>query len=111
MNPGMQKMPKKLQILLLLKCVIQKEDQILTDWNGLMIAALAKASQAFHEPGYAKNAQKAADFIITKMRNPKGGLYHRYRDGETAIPGFLDDYGFFVWGCSNFMRQPSRSVT
>jgi len=75
-----------------------KDDKILTDWNGLMIAALAKASQAFHEPGYAKNAQKAADFIITKMRNPKGGLYHRYRDGETAIPGFLDDYGFFVWG-------------
>ncbi|CAG0960822.1 MAG: thioredoxin domain-containing protein [Candidatus Methanoperedens sp.] len=75
-----------------------KDDKILTDWNGLMIAALAKASQAFHEPEYAENAQKAADFIITKMRNPKGGLYHRYRDGETAIPGFLDDYGFFVWG-------------
>jgi uncharacterized protein YyaL (SSP411 family) len=75
-----------------------KDDKILTDWNGLMIAALARASQAFHEPGYAKNAQNAADFIITKMRNPKGGVYHRYRDGETAIPGFLDDYGFFVWG-------------
>lgn len=75
-----------------------KDDKILTDWNGLMIAALAKASQSLHEPGYAKNAQKAADFIIIKMRNPKGGLYHRYREGETAIPGFLDDYVFFVWG-------------
>ncbi|MFZ3385263.1 MAG: thioredoxin domain-containing protein [Candidatus Methanoperedens sp.] len=75
-----------------------KDDKILTDWNGLMIAALAKASQAFHEPGYAKAAQKAADFILSRMRNAKCGLYHRYRDGETAINGFLDDYSFLVWG-------------
>ncbi len=75
-----------------------KDDKILTDWNGLMIAALAKASQAFHEPGYAKTAKKAADFILSRMRNAKGGLYHRYRDGETAINGFLDDYTFLVWG-------------
>lgn len=75
-----------------------KDDKILTDWNGLMIAALAKASQAFDEPGYAKAAAKAADFVLSKMRNVKGRLYHRYRDGETAISGFLDDYAFFIWG-------------
>ena len=46
-----------------------KDDKILTDWNGLMIAALAKASQAFDEPGYSKTAKKAADFILSKMRN------------------------------------------
>lgn len=75
-----------------------KDDKILTDWNGLMIAALAKASQAFDEPGFSKAARKAADFILSKMRSEKGVLFHRYRDGETAIPGFLDDYSFFIWG-------------
>lgn len=75
-----------------------KDDKILTDWNGLMIAALAKASQAFDEPGYSKAAEKAADFILSRMRKEKSLLYHRYRDGEAAISGFLDDYSFFIWG-------------
>ena len=75
-----------------------KDDKILTDWNGLMIAALAKASQAFDEPGFSKAAKEAADFILSKMHNEKRVLFHRYRDGETAISGFLDDYSFFIWG-------------
>ncbi|PWB50006.1 MAG: thioredoxin domain-containing protein [Candidatus Methanoperedenaceae archaeon] len=75
-----------------------KDDKILTDWNGLMIAALAKASQAFDEPGLSKAAGKAADFILSKMHNEKRVLFHRYRDGETAISGFLDDYSFLIWG-------------
>lgn len=75
-----------------------KDDKILTDWNGLMIAALAKGSQAFHEPAYAAAAQKAADFILRCMRTPDGGLLHRYRDGHAAILANLDDYAFFIWG-------------
>jgi uncharacterized protein YyaL (SSP411 family) len=75
-----------------------KDDKILADWNGLMIAALSKAAQAFDEPIYAEAAQKAADFILAKMRDEKGKLYHRYRDGEAAVDGFLDDYAFLIWG-------------
>ena len=75
-----------------------KDDKILTDWNGLMIAALAKCAQVFDEPEYAKAACKAADFILSKMREPKGLLYHRFREGEIAVPGFLDDYAFLIWG-------------
>lgn len=75
-----------------------RDEKILTDWNGLMIASLAKASQAFDEPEYVKAAQKAADFILSRLRMTNGELYHRYRDGETAIPAFLDDYAFFIWG-------------
>ncbi|MDH5715699.1 MAG: thioredoxin domain-containing protein, partial [Candidatus Aminicenantes bacterium] len=69
-----------------------KDDKILTDWNGLMIAALARASSAFDEPQYAEATRRAADFILARMRDSKGKLYHRYRDGETAIPAYLDDY-------------------
>ncbi|MCZ7400908.1 MAG: thioredoxin domain-containing protein [Candidatus Methanoperedens sp.] len=75
-----------------------KDDKILTDWNGLMIAAFARASHVFDEPEYAKAARSASDFILSKMRNENGRLYHRYRDGETTISGFLDDYAFFIWG-------------
>lgn len=75
-----------------------KDDKILTDWNGLTIAALAKAAQAFDEPLYADSAARAVEFILRDMRHESGALYHRYRAGEKAIKGFLDDYAFFTWG-------------
>jgi uncharacterized protein YyaL (SSP411 family) len=75
-----------------------KDDKILTDWNGLMIVALAKASQVFIEPEYSARARKAADFIIGNLRDAEGKLLHRYREGEASIDGFLDDYAFFTWG-------------
>jgi uncharacterized protein YyaL (SSP411 family) len=75
-----------------------KDDKVLVDWNGLMIAALARASQVFREPRYLKAATKAADFILGKMKTENGTLYHRYAKGEKAIDGFLDDYAFLVWG-------------
>jgi uncharacterized protein YyaL (SSP411 family) len=75
-----------------------KDDKILADVNGLMIAALAKAAQVFDEPLYADAARRSADFILKRMVDAKGRLYHRYRDGEAAISGFLDDYAFLTWG-------------
>jgi uncharacterized protein YyaL (SSP411 family) len=75
-----------------------KDDKILTDWNGLMIAALAKGSQIFEESGYSQAAKKTADFILDRMRAPEGGLLHRYRNDEAAISGHLDDYAFMIWG-------------
>ncbi len=75
-----------------------KDDKILVDWNGLMIAALAKASSVFGEQRYLQAAVKAADFMLEKLRAEKGVLYHRYAKGEKAIEGFLDDYAFLVWG-------------
>jgi hypothetical protein len=75
-----------------------KDDKILTDWNGLMIAALAKGAQVFDEPLYEDAARRSADFILARMVDAKGRLYHRYRQGEAAIAAFLDDYAFLTWG-------------
>jgi uncharacterized protein YyaL (SSP411 family) len=75
-----------------------KDDKILTDWNGLMIAALAKGAQAFDEPEYAEAACRAADFILRNMRKSGGRLLHRYRDGQAGVEANLDDYAFLVWG-------------
>ena len=76
----------------------QCDDKILTDWNGLMIAAFARAARVFNEPAWLDSATRAAGFILTTLRTDDGRLLHRYRLDEAAIPAFLDDYAFFVWG-------------
>ena len=73
------------------------DDKVLTDWNGLMIAALATAARTFGDDAYEAAAADAADFLLDTMME-EGRLLHRYRDGEAAIPAHLDDYAFLVWG-------------
>ena len=75
-----------------------KDDKILTDWNGLMIAALARAAQAFDDSAYAESAERAADFVLDNMRRADGRLFHRYRKGEAAVQANVDDYVFLIWG-------------
>ena len=75
-----------------------KDDKILTDWNGLMIAALSKAASAFGEPSYTNAARRAAEFILTTMRGEDGRLLHRFRTGEAGITAHADDYSFLIWG-------------
>ncbi len=75
-----------------------KDDKILADWNGLMIAALAKGARIFGDTGTLTAASRAADFILKKMRTKSGRLLHRYRAGEAAISAMLDDYAFLAWG-------------
>lgn len=77
-----------------------KDDKILTDWNGLMISALARASQALPKTKgaeYERAAIKAADFILQEMMTTDGLLLHRYRK-EAGIAANLDDYAFLIWG-------------
>lgn len=74
-----------------------KDDKILADWNGLMIAALAKAARILGEQRFADAAQRAVGFVFREMYLD-GRLLHRFRAGEAAIPAFLDDYAFMIWG-------------
>jgi uncharacterized protein YyaL (SSP411 family) len=76
----------------------QKDDKILADWNGLAVAALAIAGRALGDDRLTTLAREAMAFVMTRMQGTDGALFHRYRDGETAIPAFLDDYAFVVWG-------------
>ncbi len=75
-----------------------KDDKILTDWNGLMIAAMAKGARILHNPKFLDAAKEAADFILKEMRRQDGRLLHRYRDGQSAILAHVDDYAFLIWG-------------
>jgi hypothetical protein len=74
------------------------DDKVLADWNGLAIAALARAGRAFGEPRFVAAAQRAARFVLESMRRLDGALWHRWRDGEAGIPGLLDDHAFVVHG-------------
>jgi uncharacterized protein YyaL (SSP411 family) len=71
------------------------DDKILTSWNALMISALALGAQLLGEARYSTAAHRAADFILGTLRRD-GVLLRRFRDGEAAIAGYLDDYAYFV---------------
>jgi len=73
------------------------DDKVLADWNGLMVAALAKAARVFGNARYQAAARRAMEFILSRMRTSEGRLWHRYRDGEAAIPAFADDYAFVCY--------------
>ena len=75
-----------------------KDDKILTDWNGMMIAALARGAQVLDNPDYAEAAVSAADFILQHLQASDGRLMHFHRDGHASAPAHLDDYAFLIWG-------------
>ncbi len=75
-----------------------RDEKILTDWNGLMIAALAQGGRVLGDKHYSRAAEVAADFVMDKLVDDQRRLLHRYAGGQAAIGGFLDDYAFFVWG-------------
>ena len=77
---------------------LHKDDKILTAWNGLMIAALAKAGLVLEEARYLEAAKGAAAFIKENLTDQDGKLLARWRDGEGAHAGKLDDYAFLAWG-------------
>jgi uncharacterized protein YyaL (SSP411 family) len=87
-----------------------KDDKILTDWNGLMIAALAKAGRVLDEPKYTSAAVKAADFIMRQLRDKNGRLMKRYRNGNAGLPAHLDDYAFVVWGFLELYQTTFKAI-
>ncbi|NQT88250.1 thioredoxin domain-containing protein [bacterium] len=76
-----------------------KDDKILTDWNGLMIAAFARAGRVLGDPRYTAAAARSADFVLKQLRRKDGRLLHSYRDrSASTAPSHVDDYAFLVWG-------------
>ena len=75
-----------------------KDTKVLADWNGLMIAAFARAASVLGNDHYLQIAQQAYHFIDTRMKTQDGRLWHRWREGETAVPGQLEDYVFIIHG-------------
>lgn len=72
------------------------DDKVLTSWNAMMIAALAKAGKAFNVSGYTKTAVEAAQFIEGHLIQDER-IKARFRDDEVKFNGYLDDYAFLTW--------------
>ncbi len=84
------------------------DDKVLTDWNGLSIAALAMTGRILNEPRYIEAAAQAADFILNNLHND-GLLLHRWRLGKAAINGQLEDYSSMVWGLTELYEASFES--
>lgn len=72
-----------------------KDDKILTDWNSLMISALVKSSVVLNKSQFLEAALKADKFVKKYLFNSEK-ILHRFREGESAIDGNIDDYAFFI---------------
>ena len=75
-----------------------KDNKILTDWNGLVIAALAKAGFVLNSNEYIEMAEKATKYVYEKMRTKDNKLVHSYCNGKITDVNNLGDYSFFLWG-------------
>ncbi|MGH6827111.1 thioredoxin domain-containing protein [Methyloceanibacter sp.] len=71
------------------------DDKVLADWNGLMIAALAKAADAFDRPDWLAAAERAFNFVSVRMTS-HGRLKHSYRAGEAKAPATATDYANMI---------------
>ena len=76
------------------------DDKVLTAWNGLMIAAFARAARTLDgAAGYLQDAQRAARFVHDRLWQPSTGtLLRRYRDGSAGVDAYAEDYAYLVFG-------------
>lgn len=74
------------------------DDKILTDWNGLLMAAFATAGAIFDDSLFTDAAKDIEEFLSREMTNNENNLLHRYREGDAAIGGMADDYTAVIWG-------------
>ena len=85
------------------------DDKILTDWNGLMIAALSRLGAVTGDTRFTDAARLAATWVLDVMRSDDGGLLHRYRAGKAGVPGLLNDYAFLLWGLLELFEAVAES--
>jgi uncharacterized protein YyaL (SSP411 family) len=75
----------------------QRDDKILTSWNGLMLSSLSESSSVLGEERFQIAAEKNATFLMNQMRK-NGHLLHSWKDGRAKVDGFLEDYAFLANG-------------
>jgi uncharacterized protein len=78
-----------------------KDTKVLVSWNGLMIAALAEGGRVLRDTRYLDAADRAATFILDRMRQDGRRLLHTYKDGRARLDAYLDDYAHFIDGLTH----------
>ena len=80
------------------------DDKVLTAWNGLMIEAYARGFEVLGEAEYRRAAERAADFVLQRLRREDGGLSRVHRLGASQHRGYLNDYAFLMRGLTVLHR-------
>ncbi len=76
----------------------ERDEKVLTSWNGLAIGALAEAGAAFGRPDFVKAAERAAAFLLGHAMTDGGGLLHVWQAGAARGTGLVEDYVFLADG-------------
>jgi len=95
---GMAALRERVYAYRLGRTPLHRDDKVLTAWNALMLGALARSGFLLDEPRYLNAARRTADFLEARLTAPDGRLLARWRDGDAAHPGKLDDYAFYAYG-------------
>lgn len=90
----LEKVKEKLYRRRLMRQPPRKDEKILISWNGIVISSLAQCSTPLKRPDYIEAAEKAADFILSKME-VNGRLMHTWKDNKCSSHVFLEDYACF----------------
>jgi uncharacterized protein len=75
-----------------------RDEKILTAWNGMALRAFAVAAAAFERDDYLKVAQDNADFLLRALRREDGRVLRSWKDGKATLPGYLEDYALLIDG-------------
>ncbi len=86
-----------------------RDDKVVTSWNGLMIAALARAGRVFERGEYTEAASRAARFALKSLRRD-GRLLRSWRAGESRLAGYLEDHAFLAWGLLDLHEVTGEGV-
>jgi uncharacterized protein YyaL (SSP411 family) len=74
-----------------------RDEKVLTAWNGLMLASFAEAAAILERDDYKDIAERNARFVLENLRRD-GLLLRTYKDGQSKLNGYLEDYAFFIDG-------------
>lgn len=77
---------------------VLRDEKILASWNGLMIGAFARAGSVLAQPERIHTAERAATFLLTKLRDSEGHLLRTHTAGKSKLNAYLDDYAFVIDG-------------
>jgi uncharacterized protein len=72
-----------------------RDEKILTAWNGLMLASFAEGGAILQRDDYLEAARRNGDFLLENLRS-NGLLLRTYKDGKAKLNGYLEDYAFFI---------------